>query len=271
LITIAKTGNQNIKDIINHLLKSQQMETRRAAALAAGFLMELSSRSQLINQLTDPFPSSTAACYALGKIASPKSLEAIAESLLHGNELLRRAAAESLAHHRSEGHPSLREGATMDDLLVRYAVVHGLGLINEDWAIEILNKMRIDEKEWIVRDLAQHVYGIIHSESPYIPNPHTPLHMATWLRSFAEKHNLAMLSSETALELLLKALEIGSEEEKHASLPYLRRLGGIDITPTLLQYIDGFPPLTRHYTALTTWFIVPPSYKLPPQDSITTA
>ena len=95
----------------------------------------------------------------------------------------------------------------MDDLLVRYAVVHGLGIIDEDWAIEILDKMRIDEKEWIVRDLAQHVYGIIHSESPYIPRPHTPLHMATWLRSFAEKHNLSMLSSETALELFLKALE----------------------------------------------------------------
>ena len=260
LTTIAKTGNQNVKDIINHLLNSQQLDTKRAAALAAGLIREPSSVSHLVEQLNDPFPSSTAACYALGNIASPKSLEAIANSLLHGNELLRRAAAESLAQNRSEGHPSLREGSTMDDLLVRYAVVHGLGLINEDWAVEILDKMRIDEKEWIVRDLAQHVYGILQSESPYIPNPHTPLHKATWLRSFAEKHNLAMLSPETALELLLKALEIGSEEEKQAALPYLRRLGGLEIAPKLLQFIGSFTPLVRHNTALTTWYIVPPDY-----------
>ena len=237
------------------------MDARRAAALAAGFIGELSSVDQLISQLSDPFPSSTAACYSLGNIASPKSLEAIAAALLHGNELLRRAAAESLAQNRSEGHPSLREGATMDDLLVRYAVVHGLGLIDEDWAIEILDKMRIDEKEWIVRDLAQSVYGIIHSESPYIPNPHTPLHLASWLRSFAEKHNLGMLSSETALELLLKALEIGSEEEKQASLPYLRRLGGIEVAPRLLQFLKGFSSIASHNTALTAWYIVPPDYQ----------
>ena len=260
LITLVKTGNQTTKDIINHLLKSQEMDTRRAAALAAGYVKELSSINLLIDQLADPFPSSTAACYALGKIASPKSLEAIAGSLLHGNELLRRASAESLAQNRSEGHPSLREGAMMDDLLVRYAVVHGLGIIGEDWAIEILDKMRIDEKEWIVRDLAQHVYGIIHSESPYIPKPHTPLHMATWLRSFAEKHNLAMLSPETALELLLKALEVGSEEEKQAALPYLRQIGGVEIAPALLQLLDRFPPLVQHNTALTAWLLVPPEY-----------
>ena len=120
--------------------------------------------------------------------------------------------------------------------------------------------MRIDDKEWIVRDLAQHVYGIIHSESPYIPRPHTPLHMATWLRSFAEKHNLSMLSSETALELLLKALEVGTEEEKQAALPYLRRIGGLEIAPTLLQLLDRFTPLVQHNTALTAWLLVPPEY-----------
>ena len=78
----------------------------------------------------------------------------------------------------------------MEDLLVRYAVVHGLSLINESWALEILDTMRIDEKEWVVRDLAQQAYEILEIGSPYLPQ-NTPFpHEAPWLIDFAAKQDL---------------------------------------------------------------------------------
>ena len=261
LIALAKSGNPNIKNIIRHLLTSKDQLTKRAAAICAGYIQDLGSVPLLIDQLNDPFPCSTAACYALGKIGSPNALDAVAESLLHGDELLRRSAAESLSHNRSEGHPALREGATMEDLLVRYAVVHGLGQINEDWAIDILDKMRIDEDEWIVRDLAQHVFEILHTGSPFIPRPQTPLHQAAWLRSFSQQHNLAMLSIETALELLLKALEIGSGEQKQAAIPYLRRIGGKEALQALIHALDDPDPDVQQYAATALWFSTPPGYQ----------
>ena len=261
VIELAKSGNPSTGAIFRHLLQSKNPDTRRVAALGSGFITDLGSVPLLISQLNDQFSSSIAACYALGKIASPNALEAVADGLLRGDELLRRAAAESLAHNRSEGHPALREGVTMDDLLVRYATVHGLSLINESWSIEILDKMRIDENEWVVRDLAQHVFEIFQTGSPYLPVPLPPLHLAAWLRTFSEQHNLAVHSPETALELLLAALEKGSDEQKQAALIYLRRSFDSQSIPALLNLFKDSNPDVSQLAALTLWFCAPPGYK----------
>jgi HEAT repeat protein len=263
VIELAKSGNPNTGVIFRRLLQSKSPDTRRAAALGSGFILDLGSVPHLITQLNDPFSSSIAACYALGKIASPNALEAIADGLLRGDELLRRAAAESLAHNRSEGHPSLREGITMDDLLVRYAVVHGLSLINEPWSMEILDKMRIDEDEWVVRDLAQHIFEIFQTGSPYLPTPLPPLHSAAWLRTFSEQHNLAIDSPESALELLLTALEKGSAEQKQASLVYLRRFFNSETIPALITLLQDSNSDVSQLAALTLWFCAPPGFKDP--------
>jgi len=260
---LVKSGNPNTKNIVQHLIKSKDLDTRRAVALGAGLDHDISSVPQLISQLNDTFPASTAACYALGRIASPRSLEAIADGLLHGTELLRRASAESLAQNRSEGHPALRDGASREDLLVRYAVVHGLSLINESWALEILDKLRIDEDEWIVRDLAQHVYEILLNGSPYIPENKPSPSVVPWLKSFASKQDLPEPTPETALEVLLTALEVGSEEQKQASIDYLTSMGGLEIIPVLTGLFRHPNPDVRQQAMLTAWQCSPPGYVLP--------
>ncbi len=259
---LAKSGNSNAESIFQQLLKSQDLDTRRAAALGSGLLKDLAAIPQLISQLNDVFPASTAACYALGRIGSPRALEAVAESLLHGHELLRRAAAEALAQNRSEGHPALREGATMNDLLVRYAVVHGLSLINEDWAIEILDLMRIDEDEWVVRDLAQQVYEIHEKGSPYLPHSDPPSYLAPWLDEFASKHSLPAPTAETALDLLLQALEIGSDEQKQAGLIHLQAEGNPEIVRNLISLFRYPDPGVRQQAMLAAWYCLPPGYKV---------
>ncbi|MCK4800894.1 MAG: HEAT repeat domain-containing protein [Anaerolineales bacterium] len=259
--SLATSQNPKVAIIFRHLLQSQDLDTRRAAALGSGFIQDPVAVPLLTEQLNAPFPTSAAACYALGKIASPKALEAIAESLLHGDELLRRAAAESLAHNRSEGHPALREGITMDDLLVRYAVVHGLSLIPESWAVEILDKMRIDEDEWIVRDLAQQVFEILQTGSPYVPVPETPAHKAAWLHSYAEKQDMPIHTSESALDLLLNTLENGSIEQKQAALHYLRREDQAKVLPVIVNALEDSDPDVKQQAALTLWYCAPPGYK----------
>jgi len=261
-IALARSGNPNTGTIFRHLLKTDNTDTKRAAAFGAGYVQDLASVPLLIDQMRDSFPASVSASYALGKIASPKALEAIADELLHGNELLRRAAAESLAQNRSEGHPALREGIAMDDLLVRYAVVHGLSLINESWAIDILDKLRIDENEWVVRDLAQHVFEVFETGSPYLPTPQLPVYKSAWLHTFTEQHNLAAVSPKTALDLLLTALEKGTGEQKQASLSHIRRLFIPDHIPSLLKLLDDPDPVITQQAALTLWFCLPPDYKI---------
>jgi len=257
ICALSRSRNLQVKTIFQHLLKSEELDTRRAAAVGLGLLQDLSAVPSLINQLNDTYPSSAAACYSLGKIGSPRSLEAIAEALLHGSELLRRSAAESLAQNRSEGHPALREGSTMDDLLVRYAVVHGLGLINESWALEILDKMRIDEKEWVVRDLAQQTYEILETGSPYLPQD-TPLpQKAPWLYKFAKEQDLPQPAAENALDLLLEALKTGTDEHKQNALAHISRTGKADLIPTLLEFARVQPFNIAHQALLSIWLCAP--------------
>lgn len=260
VVSLAKSGNPNAKNVFHHLQKSQDLDTRRAAALGSGLIKDLNAVPQLIAQLNDAFPASTAACYALGKIGSPRSLEAIADGLLHGNELLRRAAAESLAQNRSEGHPALREGASMKDLLVRYAVVHGLSMITETWAIDILDGMRIDEDEWVVRDLAKNVYEIHEKGSPYRPHSTSPSYLAPWLHEFTSKQELPAPTPENALEVLLQALETGSDEQKQAGLIHLKSEGNPEIIPDLAKLYQHPNPVIRQQAMLAAWFCLPPGY-----------
>ena len=259
---LARSSNPQVKSIFQHFLKSSDLDTRRAAAVGSGLLQDLSAVPLLIKQLNDAHPSSTAACYALGKISSPRSLEAIAEALLHGSELLRRSAAESLAQNRSEGHPALREGSTRDDLLVRYAVVHGLSLINESWALEILDKMRIDEKEWVVRDLAQQTYQILETRSPYLPQDTPPPHEAPWLIEFAAEQDLSPPTPENALDYLLKALGTGSDDQIQNALAHISRTGKDDLIPSLLDLAGSIQFEIAHQAMLSIWFCASQRFKI---------
>ena len=132
---------------------------------------------------------------------------------------------------------------------------------HQSWSIEILDKMRIDEDEWVVRDLAQHVFELFQTGSPYLPVPQPPLHTAAWLRTFSEQHNLAVHSPESALELLLTALEKGSDEQKQAALIYLRRLFNSESIPALLKLLQDSNPDVSQLAALTLWFCAPPGFK----------
>ncbi len=149
----------------------------------------------------------------------------------------------------------------MDDLLVRYAVVHGLSLVPESWAVEILDKMRIDEDEWIVRDLAQQVFEILQTGSPYVPFPETPAHKAAWLHSYAEQQDIHIHTLESALDLLLHTLENGSIEQKQAALHYLRREGNAEVIPAIVNALEDPDPDVKQQAALTLWYCAPPGYQ----------
>ena len=70
-----------------------------------------------------------AACMALVAIGTNEALEAVAHTLLNGDEDIRRAAGEALANDPHEGYAMLRDGVSLNDILLRRAVVY-LSLIH---------------------------------------------------------------------------------------------------------------------------------------------
>jgi HEAT repeat protein len=143
--------------------------------------------------------------------------------LLQGAEEVRRAAAESLATNPEEGHLALTEGSTMEDLLVRRAVVYGLIRIKQPWAIQILEKMEIEDSQWIVRTAASQALEEVRKPDIHIPKGRPPLHQVPWLIVYASKLGIGVAPGKPAVDLLMMVLKNGDTEQRLAAMEYLMR------------------------------------------------
>jgi len=73
---------------------------------------------------------------------------------------------------------------------------------------------------------------------------------------------LPALTPETALEVLLQALETGSDEQKQAGLIHLKSEGNPEIIPVLTRLYQHPNPVVRQQAMLTAWFCLPPGYSV---------
>jgi hypothetical protein len=173
-------------------------------------------------------------------------MDSVASALLHGDENLRRAAAEALANHPREGYAMLKEGSAMkDDLLVRRSVAYGLGRIPERWAEEIVNRMMAEDDQWAVRNAATEVNENRQRANPHIPQRLPPPTECPWIIAFAGKQGLGVSPDKPPTDLLLLALKSGTEEERLASLSYLRIMPVEGVFGALFQTMYGSELILR--------------------------
>jgi HEAT repeat protein len=151
-------------------------------------------------------------------------MEVVARALLQGEEDLRRAAAESMANDPNEGHAMLKEGISLADILLRRAVIYGLARVEEEWAIEALQTIQVEDDQWVVRNSATEVLDSKSGPDPYVPRPLTAPSQTPWLIEFAGQQGMGISPGSPATEILLAALKSDNEEVRLASLPYLKRM-----------------------------------------------
>ncbi len=219
LIALALSGETGVGVLFRKLLTHRDAGVRRLAALGCGLLRDQKAVAALGDSLYDEDVFvQQAAALALVAIGTEDALTAVAQLLLRGNDLQRRAAAEALANHPQEGHPTLQEGATLDDLLVRRAVVYGLARIAEPWARELLEKIQLEDDEWVVRTAAAQAVEALQSQSAWIPRPPRPLHDEPWLLAFAADRGMGVPPGEAAYEVLRQCLREGDDAQVLAAL-----------------------------------------------------
>ena len=224
LAAIVQSGNTGSNVLFQQLLMKHDADLLQLAALGAGALHDIKSITLLTALLSNSNSNvRRAACLALSNIGTTAAMDAVAFALLHGDEILRRSAAEALANHPGEGHRMLREGALMkEDLNVRRAVPYGLGRIHEPWAEELLNKLQTEDDQWVVRNSAQEVLEECQKPNPHIPKRLPPPSESPWLITFAGKKGEGISPDKPPTDLLLLALKSDDPEERLASLAYLR-------------------------------------------------
>jgi hypothetical protein len=247
LCALLQSGEQSIAGPFRQMLEGQDTELLLLAALGSGALRDTKAVELLSNLLNNQSPNvRRAACLALVNINTTPAMDSVGSALLHGDENLRRAAAEALANHPREGHGMLKEGAEMkDDLLVRRSVVYGLGRIQEPWAIDIVNRLEAEDDQWAVRNAATEINENRQRVDPHIPQRLPPPTESPWIIAFAGKQGLGVSPDKPPTDLLLLALKSGTEEERLASLAYLRIMPVEGVFGALFQTMYGSEPVLR--------------------------
>jgi hypothetical protein len=226
LCALVQSGDSDAAVLLRQLLEENDSELLQLAALGSGALQDTKAVELLSSLLNNQSPNvRRAACLALVNIGTTAAMDNVASALLHGDENLRRSAAEALANHPGEGHSMLKEGAGMkEDLLVRRSVAFGLGRIPERWAEDLINHLVTNDDQWAVRNAAMEVNENRQRPNPHIPQRLPPPTESPWIIAFAGKEGLGVSPDKPPIDLLLKALKSGTEEERLASLTYLRVL-----------------------------------------------
>ncbi len=217
------SNDSSVGALFRQFLSTLTFELVQLAALGSGAVRDSKAVPLLEQVMGCPSISARrAACMALVAIGTNDALESAAHTLLNADEDLRRAAAEALANDPGEGHAMLRDGVTLQDILLRRAAVYGLGRVNEPWAVEILKKVQIDDDQWIVRNSAGEVLDLKAIMNPRIPRQLKAPSEAPWLIEFAGKQGVGISPGSPATDILLLALKGDDPEVRLASLPYLR-------------------------------------------------
>jgi hypothetical protein len=247
------SNDPSVPILTRQLLTSKSANIRGLAALACGAIHDLKAVNELKMMLGDPNSEvRQSACLALSTIDSPVAFQSVVDSLFQGDESLRRIAAESLANIGSEGYEVLKNGITLNDLLVRRAIVFGLALIREPWSITLLEKITIEDGQWVVRNAAAQAHEAMLKIKPGTPQPLPAPSDSPWLITYASRQGLGIRAQDSGIEILLTALKSGSYDEQAASLDYLRLIPDEGVIHCLYDiiYNENNPLREQAYDAL---------------------
>jgi len=254
LAAIVLGGDPGAPLLFRQMLASDDPELIQICLLGCASLKDTKAVEEMSQFLFHPSPNvQKTACLALVTIGTQPAIDHVASVLLHGDENLRTAAAKALAINPEIGHDMLREGAFLDDILVRRAITYGLGQIDQLWAMELLTKMQLEDNQWIVRNAASEVLENKQKLNQYIPKRLVPPSECAWLIAFAGKKGVGISPDSPATDLLLLALTEGTDSEQLASLDYLRAYSTSNVFSIFYELMYGKNPVLREAIYRTIW------------------
>jgi HEAT repeat protein len=158
----------------------------------------------------------------------------------------------------------LKDGAGMEDIPLRRAVAYGLGRLKEPWTLEILEKMRLQDDQWIVRNAASEmIEAKARAIDPRSPRPLRAASQTPWLIRFAGTLGMGISPGAPATSVLLAALKSPHGDERLAALDYLKALHTDAVVKELYEAMFGTDPELREAAFLVLWEMGGSGLKLP--------
>lgn len=229
---------------------------RSIGALGCGALQDSKTIPNLISLLNDEQPETRiAACFSLACFENPDAEKAILDCIHFADETLRLAAAETLTLDTRKGHARLKELTESEDLLVRRSAVFGLSLIQSEWVVDLLEKIAVEDGQWVVRNAAGQALENRQKANSYIPSLQKEPADTAWLIAFAAKRGVGISKGDPAIPLLLDALANGSEDEKIAALWFLRHHRQDSVISQLYPLLYSHQIELRDTANYALWFM----------------
>ncbi len=214
MTALACSGQPGVDALFRQLMNEDKPSVKILGALGSGILQDAKAIDDLGQMLNDSnITGNRAACMALVAIDNDRALELVAEVLLNAGDENQRAAAEALARHPREGYEFLREGAKMDELSVRRAIVYGLTWIDEVWAKDILNDMQLNDSQWVVRNAAAHALESDMHQARRIAEPILEVSELPWLTTFAGQQGMGLAAGQASWDILALVIKEGKEDQ----------------------------------------------------------
>ena len=252
LVTAAEPS---VSVLFRRLLASEAPSSRSLAALGLGAARDEESAETLTTMVNEDreIQVRQAACLALAAIGTEAALETLGQALLSGEEAVRLAAAEALACHPDEGYSMLREAVELDNLLTRRAAVFGLARVPEQWVPETLEKVQVNDSQWVVRGAAAEAAERLRKSPWKIIPPVREFSELPWLVAFAARVGSGVAPGKAALEMVRKAMSMGTPEEKMAALEALAWADTSELSLDLFQALASPEPRVRDKAFETLW------------------
>lgn len=250
--------------LFRQFASSKSFELIHLAILGIGATRDAKSLKLLEGALQAPSVSvKRAACMALAAIGSIEAMEIAARALLNGEEDVRRAAGEAVANDPNEGHSMLKDGIGINDILLRRAAIYGLGRVMEDWALDLLKKVQIEDDQWVVRNAATEVIDMRTKGEAYSPVKTSAPSDTPWLVEFAAKKGVGVSPGVPATDILLVALRDEDPEVRLASLQLLKFTPQEHVLKYLYEAMQDDDTELREYTFNALWELGSAGVKLP--------
>ncbi len=252
--------------LFRRLLTAEAASTRLLSAVGLGGLRDEESLSALVGVMAHDreLMVRQAACLGLAGIGSEAALEALGRALLEAEEGVRLAAAEALACHPDEGYSMLRDASEVENLLTRRAAAFGLARVPEDWAMQILEKVTLDDEQWVVRGAAAEAAERRRNPPWRIPAPVQDPSQLPWLTAYAGKVGSGMAAGKAAMEMLRRAVSSGSVEEQIAALETLAWMDASEFQLELNKALRSDQPFLRDAAFESLWRQAAPGVLLIP-------
>ncbi len=163
---------------------------------------------------------------ALADLGTSGAVRMLQDVMFEADEQLLPSVAEALSK-TEEGLDVLKEAVNNESLLIRRTVALGLGRTNQPWAIEILEKMAREDKEWIVRSAAELGLSTMkeQAESKTVALAPPKVDQMEWLITWAAGQGLGLGVGQAAVAMLERAITEGDASAKVLSALTLVHIG----------------------------------------------